>query len=154
MGTTWVFFAGVIFGVLQPNVLKVLGGGPDRGCGRAGVGGHPVRLWRGPAHRSDRRRLRLRSLRADWHARAWYVVAGALPGVFLLAAEVLTRVGGSSVVKLVVPDAPTIDGLGDAGRLRHALIVLAVGGVVAALAIGRNRREPEDEDDDDSPEDD
>jgi hypothetical protein len=73
-------------------------------------------------------------------------VAGALPGLFLVLAEYITRLGGSSVVDMVngvAADNPDLATLTDADRMRHGLIVLAVGGVVA-LIVGLIPRRKED----------
>jgi hypothetical protein len=129
-GTTWVFFAGVTFGVLQPNLVKLLGTGEAvdtrYAVGQAIVIGLVAAL------------CSLRLLRVEGHRVLWYLVAGALPGLVLLGAEWLTRAGGSAVDQLVHgfrAASPALAQLDDSARLRHALIVLAVGGLIA-LPIG------------------
>jgi hypothetical protein len=72
------------------------------------------------------------------------VLAGALLGLLLLAAEGLTRAGGSSVVAVVTGfSTDALTELTDRGKLRHALIVRTAGGVVALIAalrtLGRDR---------------
>jgi multisubunit Na+/H+ antiporter MnhB subunit len=54
----------------------------------------------------------------------------------------LTRAGGSSLVALVTGFSaePALVQFTDDARLRHALIVLAVGGIVALLAALRTLR--------------
>jgi len=84
-----------------------------------------------------------RWLRNEKLAVGWFFVAGAVPGLLLLAAEGLTRLGGAALVKLVTnADAAVIAPIEstDATRLRHGLIVLVVGGVGAAIAGARTRR--------------
>jgi hypothetical protein len=83
---------------------------------------------------------------------------GAVPGFVLLAAEWLTRAGGTAVTRLTEGfqvDRSLVVQLNDATRLRHALIVVAVGAVVAlvlgarARAADRREDETETEDEDD-----
>jgi hypothetical protein len=128
--TTWVFFAGVIFGVWQSTWLR-----PDAIPQQAAVQSVVTGLI-AAAYAS-------RTLRNEGRGGPWYFVAGALPGLMLLAAEGLTRLGGSSVATIVdgLPgeDAVPIE-LSDAAQLRHALIVLAVGGLLALVASVRHRR--------------
>ena len=158
--TTWVFFAGVIFGVLQPNVVKLLGGGPTADPAAQAAADSRFVLGASLLTGLIAGVYALRTLRSEHHARGWYLVAGALPGLFLLAAEGLNRVGGSARVGrlagLSEGDEQALAGLRDPAALRHALIVLAVGALVAAVGIGRNRPEPEesgDESTEDSTED-
>jgi hypothetical protein len=135
-GATWVFFAGVIFGVWQANATKMLGGGPD--ASQSAQDAANARFtWAQTiltgviggvyAYRS------LRNGKPRW---IWFAVAGAVPGLALLVAEGLTRVGGASVVTFVhglsSGDAALVQ-VTDSARLRYAVIVLAVGAVVAAV---------------------
>ncbi len=87
-----------------------------------------------------------RSLRAKKRAWPWFVIAGALPGGLLVVAEALTRFGGSSLVNLVngFADESPLVGLTDTARLRHGLIVAAVGGIVALMGGLRAPRESDD----------
>jgi hypothetical protein len=70
----------------------------------------------------------------------WYLLAGALPGLLLLTAESLTRLGGSSLVNLVTgsADEPALVELTDFARLRHAVVVLLVGGIIGLIAAARS----------------
>jgi hypothetical protein len=127
-GTTWVFLAGVIFGLAPPNLVKLLGSGEAANTrfvtGQSLVAGLVAAV------------CALRFLRVDGHRALWFVVGGALPGLVLLGAEWLTRAGGSAVAQLVYrsrPESPVLVELSDSARLRHALIVLAVGGLLALL---------------------
>jgi hypothetical protein len=127
-GTTWVFFAGVFFGVYQSNLVKVLGGG-DAATTRF-VLGQSMMTGLVAAFST------LAFLRVARNRVLWYVVGGALPGLVLLGAEGLTRAGGSAVARLVHgyrTESPALVEVSDSARLRHALIVLGVGGLVAML---------------------
>jgi hypothetical protein len=128
-GTTWVFVTGVIFGVAQPHLLRLLGTGEaanDRFVvGQSLVAGLVAAL------------CTLRFLPVGGKRVLWYPVAGALPGLVLLGAQQLTRAGGSAVAQLVhgfPTESPPLVELSDSARLRHALIVLAAGGLIAMLA--------------------
>jgi hypothetical protein len=127
---TWVFFAGVIFGVWQSTWL-----GPDAIPHQASIQSVVTGLI-AAVYASQ-------TLRNEGRGALWYFVAGALPGLMLLAAEGLTRFGGSSVAAIVdgLPggDAVPVE-LSDAAQLRHAFIVLAVGGLLALVASVRHRR--------------
>ncbi len=73
----------------------------------------------------------------------WYLLAGALPGVLLLVTEVLTRIGGASLLDVVRSlsegDRLMVD-FTAFSRLRNAMIVTFVGGLAAMLAVGRTLR--------------
>ena len=130
--TTFVFFAGVIFGVLQPQILNLLGGGPT-----ATGGEQAAALSRFPLIQSVLTGLlagyfALRPLRSERPARLWYLIGGAFAGALLLAAEALTILGGKSLLDVVNQTA--LVGLSDSARVKHAVIVLVVGGVVALVA--------------------
>jgi hypothetical protein len=126
--TTWVFFAGIMFGVLQKPLLDLLGGAAATTrfvyiqsvvTGLfAALQGYRWLVWGRPNA-------------------AWHFVAGALPGVLLLVAEYLTRLGGSSLSAIVngySADNPALVDATEFTRLRHALIVLLVGGFVTMLS--------------------
>ncbi|GAA1818426.1 hypothetical protein GCM10009682_43840 [Luedemannella flava] len=124
--TSWTFFAGVIFGVLRPQVVIALGTGAEAQTRATYL------LWLATG---------LIAAYFTWQKlpdrRRWAPVAGALPGLFLLAAELLTRLGGDAVSTLVF-SAETA-ALSDAQRLRLALVVLVVGTFVTSLAALRRR---------------
>jgi hypothetical protein len=141
-GTTWVFAAGVILGVVQPSLLKLLGSGEAAGTrfvlGQSLVTGLTAAFCAVLFLRVPRSRV------------LWYLVSGALPGLVLLGAEWLTRAGGSAVARLVHgfgTGSPALVELSGSARLRHALIVLAVGGLAAmvtgALTVRRSSPAPE-----------
>lgn len=143
--TTFVFFAGVIFGVLEPQLTALLGGGPTATLGAQTAANIRFTYVQSALTGLLAGVFAFRSLRGQRQAGLWYLVAGALPGLLLLSAEWLTRLGGSSLVSLVngfAPSDPALADLTDAGRLRHAVIVLVVGGIVAGgivalAAMGR-----------------
>jgi Nucleotidyl transferase AbiEii toxin, Type IV TA system len=125
-GTTLVFIAGVIFGVLQPHLVKLLGSGEAANT-RFILG---QSLMTGLAAAS----YPLQFLRVQRNRVLCYLVGGALPGLVLLGAEWLTRPGGSAVAELVHgfrTHSPALVELSDSARLHHALVVLAVGGLIA-----------------------
>jgi hypothetical protein len=127
-GTTWVFLAGVIFGGLQPNLVTLLGGGEAANTrfvvGQSLVTGMVAGF------------CTVRVLRVEGNRVLWYLVGGVLPGLVLLGAAWLTGAGGSAVAQLIhgFPTEPLVlVELSDSARLRHALTVLAVGGLIAML---------------------
>ncbi len=140
-GATWVFFAGVIFGVLEPNLLSALGGGPaeteaaqqsaalkvayGQSIATGLLAGVHVSRWLRPAAE---------------HRTFWFALAGALPGALLVVAELLTRAGGSSLAEVTDAADPAVVNLSDAAQLRHGLLVLGVGAVLAGLLGARARR--------------
>jgi hypothetical protein len=89
----------------------------------------------------------LRGERRPWF---WYPLAGALPGLLLLLAELLTRLGGSVLTKLVQGVQSDSQSLLEpsAEQLRNAVIVLAVGGAVCLVAgmrtLARSRETSDD----------
>jgi hypothetical protein len=134
-GTTWVLFAGVIFGVLTPQMLSMFGGGETATPAAQEAAQGWVALTQSAAtgilaalHASTF----LRNQRAGW---GWYPVAAGLGGMILLAAEYLSRLGGS-VLSDVVGGSAVVN-LTDAARLRHAAIVLVVAALIGALRARR-----------------
>jgi hypothetical protein len=126
--TSWVFFAGIIFGVLQDPLLDLLGGAPAATrfvyiqsvlTGLfAAQQGYRWLVWGRPNV-------------------AWHFVTGALPGVLLLIAEYLTRIGGSPLSAIVngySADDPALIDATPSTRVRHAVIVLVVGGFVTMMS--------------------
>lgn len=81
----------------------------------------------------------LRRRAGDRHFLA-YLGAGATPGILILIAEVVTRVGGAQLFtlarKISPADNTVVDYLGST-RINHALIVLFTGMIVALIAFGR-----------------
>jgi hypothetical protein len=150
--TSWVFFAGVILGVLQMPLAQGLGDDavvdPKFVLGQSILtglfGSWQAYNW----------------LRRERHAVGWYVVTGALPGAVLLLAEVLTRLGDSAIASIVTGNSEGQVAPVETNAVRHALIVLAIGVVLTTIAgLRNNRREDaearaeEDDDDEDSDDD-
>jgi hypothetical protein len=125
--TSWVFFCGVIFGVLQPQLTKLLSGDSLTLAESVVTGllaGYFALQW----------------LRNE---KTWLIfpLAGTLPGLVLLATEGLLRLGGAGLVRLVNGYSPKQDAvvqLTDAARLKHGLIVL-VAGIAVTAVIGAAR---------------
>jgi hypothetical protein len=70
---------------------------------------------------------------------AVYLIAGAVPGVMLLLAEAVTRLGGSQLLALAAAgsdlDSTALD-IADSSRLNHGLVVLFLGAITATIAFG------------------
>jgi hypothetical protein len=135
--TGWVFFAGVIFGVLQPQIIKVLGGGTDASAAAQDTANARFLLGQSIVTGLLAAYFALQKLRTDRPAWLWYTLAGALPGLVLLGAEWLTRFGGTSIADLAnvfAPDVAALEGPTASARLRHALIVLVIGAIVTSIA--------------------
>jgi hypothetical protein len=87
-------------------------------------------------------------LRRHAAAERWpaYLLAGATPGLLLLLAEGLFRVGGARLLGLVGAlsenDRDVSDYL-DAARINQALVVGFLGGIVAMIAVGRTLHRPD-----------
>jgi len=144
LGTIAALLLGLIAGFAQPDLVNLFGG--DRGLDAqvnatytvaylvgavAGVVAGGASFWL----------LRRYGSRA-W---PWYLLAGVLPGVLLLVAEMTTRIGGAGLLNLVRSlsegDRLTVD-IASFARLRNAMIVTFVGGLTAMLAVGRTLRAP------------
>jgi hypothetical protein len=80
--------------------------------------------------------MALQKLRGERRPWFWYPLAGALPGLWLVTAEYLTRFGGSVLSKAIQGAGSGPESLlqRSSEQLRIALIVLAVGGTVCLLA--------------------
>jgi hypothetical protein len=136
---TWVFFAGVIGGVLQPNVTNALGGGPTDPAG-AQLAAATRFTWGltiltgiiGGVYA-------YRNLRNDKPGLLTFALAGGLPGLVLLVSEGLTRLGGASLERIVHVGGDALVPLSDDTRLRNAVVIRGVGAVVAAIGGIRAR---------------
>jgi hypothetical protein len=145
--STWVFFLGVMSGVWHDPVTTILGGGPTATAAAQASANTRFILGMSLFAGVVSAFYSFRNLRNEPPGWVWFGVAAATPGAMMITAEYLTRLGGSSLVKLVhgvSADPTSLANLTDWGRLRHALIVFAVGGVVALVAatrtLGRSRR--------------
>jgi hypothetical protein len=150
---SWVFFAFLILGVLQPQALKMLGGGPTATpAAQASADGKFVLITAVAAGLLSAVQG-YRFLRMEHHALPWYLVTGALPGLILLAGEALTTLGGASLSRIVhgfTPGDAPVQTLTSAARIRDALIVLAVGGLISLLGGVRTNLEAKREADRDA----
>ncbi|WJK42545.1 hypothetical protein O7608_09280 [Solwaraspora sp. WMMA2056] len=80
-----------------------------------------------------------------------YLVAGAAPGVLLLVAELITRVGGAELLGLARSFSETdeaFQAMADAGRINSALVVLFAGSFTALICLGRTLPSRPDQADD------
>jgi len=83
--------------------------------------------------------------RCDPAGRRWpaYLVAGATPGVLVLLAEAVTRLGGARLfhaVSTASADDQAVLSYFHAARFNRALIVIFVGALVATFLLGRTLR--------------
>lgn len=72
-----------------------------------------------------------------------YLLAGALPGLLMLLAEVVTRLGGARLFSLVSAASADDDAVlryFNAARFNRTLIVVFVGALVAIVLLGRTLR--------------
>lgn len=72
-----------------------------------------------------------------------YLLTGALPGLLMLLAELVTRLGGARLFKLVSAASADDDAVlnyFNAARFNRILIVVFVGALVAILLLGRTLR--------------
>jgi hypothetical protein len=145
-GALGVFVVGLVERAFEPNLRQLFGAGDSAEsvvvatgwavltaslvAGMvAGVVGYLYLRRSGPA------RLR-------WPA---YLAAGAMPGLLVLLAELVTRLGGARLFQLVSAvsddDQKVLDYFHEA-RLNRALIVVFVGALVAIFLLGRTLRPP------------
>jgi len=81
----------------------------------------------------------------------WYALAGAGPGLLLIAGEILTRTAGSRVLALagrVSELELTVQRMLSGSRLNSALIIMFVGAITAIIFIGRTLGPAQPGDDD------
>lgn len=72
-----------------------------------------------------------------------YLVAGAMPGLLVLLAELVTRLGGARLFQLVSAasaDDQAVLSYFNAARFNRALIVVFVGALIAIFLLGRTLR--------------
>jgi hypothetical protein len=85
----------------------------------------------------------LRRSRRDGPRWPAYLLAGAMPGLFMLLAEVVTRLGGARLFQLVGaagPDDRSVLSYVAAARLDRALIMVFAGALAAVILFGRTIR--------------
>jgi hypothetical protein len=145
VATLAVFLAGVLFNVAQPQLTALFGAGdtPASQATASTLFAYTQSIVSGL----------LAGLIGYWYLRRrderpwpWYLLAGAIPGLLLLLTELLTRVGGASLLRIVSEfsawDRALVE-FTDFARLRNALLVLFVGGIAAMIAVGRTLSGPE-----------
>jgi hypothetical protein len=147
--TTAVFLAGLALGVLNPSLNTLFLGSDADVAARADASTGLAYLQSAitGALAGFVAYLMLRREARPW---PWFLGAGAVPGVLLLVAELLTHTGGASLQRTVKAFSPFDEALvefTDFARLRHALVVLFVGGIVAMIAVGRTLTRPVDHED-------
>ena len=148
--TTFVFMFGVFFGIWQPNVVKMLGGGPDADAAAQATADTRYFYIQAGATGLLAGVYALRAVSTERFAWLISAAAGALPGLILLVAEWLTRLGGHNLAKVMNDFQQPVDD----NPLRLALYVTAIGGFVALLAglrasLRKPKPETDDSDDDD-----
>lgn len=142
LGTFGVLLLGLVAGLAQPELVGLVGGGAtlDSQVTASYLLAYLVGAAGGV----------LAGLLAYWFLRRygarawpWYLLAGAMPGLLLLVAELVCRVGGLSLIEIVRGlsdgDRYAVD-LGAFARLRNAMVVTFVGGLAAMVAVGRTVR--------------
>jgi hypothetical protein len=147
--TTFVFMFGVFFGIWQPNVVKLLGGGPDASPDAQATADSRYFYVQAVATGLLAGFYAFRWVKTERHAWLVSAAASALPGLFLLGAELLTRIGGHNLANVMNDFHLPVD----ENPLRLALFVTAIGGfvgLVAGLRTSLRRPEPESDDGDDS----
>src|SRR4051812_30314846 len=85
-GTTWVFFAGVIFGVLQPNVVAGIGGGPTADLAAQATANARFTWAQSLLTGLIAGVYAFRRLSQERRSILWYLIGGAIPGGLLLIA--------------------------------------------------------------------
>lgn len=147
-GVSWVFFAFLILGVLQVQALKMLGGGPTASVAAQSTAESRYVLITAVAAGLFGALQTYRNLGMERHSLGWYLIAGSVPGLILLAGEALTTLGGASLVHIVhgftAGDAP-VAALTSAARIRDALIVLVVGALISLIGGARNNRQSKED---------
>lgn len=142
LGTIGALLVGLVAGFAQPDLVNLFGGnrGLDAQVNATFTVAYLVGVAAGVVAGGAAFWLLRRYGPRAW---PWYLLAGVLPGVLLLAAELTTRIGGAGLLNLVRAlsegDRMTVDIAGFA-RLRNAMIVTFVGGLAALLAVGRTLR--------------
>jgi hypothetical protein len=151
-----VFAVGFVLSFFQDPVLSLYGSGDTQESQVAALrwfsrtasvcGGLAAGLVAFGYLRWSQRRA---TARGGEHSLRWpvYLIAGAGPGLLLLAAEALTRTAGARLLALAgalsEADRAAQSMLGGS-RLNHALGVLFLGSFTALIAFGRTLRPPAD----------
>ena len=146
-GAIAVFLVGVLLTFLQDVLFGLFGAG-DSAASRAGAANWyslTQAVLSGLAA-GVLAYLLLRRARPAW---PWYALAGAGPGLLLIAGEIITRAAGARVLELagrVSELELTVQRMLSGSRLNSALITLFVGAITAILLVGRTLKPAADED--------
>jgi iron complex transport system permease protein len=140
-----VFLVGFVLNVFQDPVLKALGSGSTQASQTTAASWFTFLqsvlsgVAAGLTAYAVLRRFRRRASGADL---SWplYSLAGAGPGLLLMAGEALTRTAGSRVLALAGKVSELelmVQRMLSGARFNSALIVLFVGAISATIAVGR-----------------
>ncbi|UQU63905.1 hypothetical protein COUCH_33790 [Couchioplanes caeruleus] len=148
-GAVAVFLVGVVLTFLQDDLLPVFGAGDSSAsqADAAGYFGFAQGALGGVAAGLVGYRVLRRARRRSGTDLRWplYALAGAGPGLLLVAGEILTRTAGSRVLELagrVSALELTVQQMLSGSRLNNGLIVLFVGAFTAMVAVGRTLGTP------------
>jgi hypothetical protein len=149
-GTLGVFVVGFVLGVFDSSLLDLFGSG-DTTASQVAANAW-VALTASLVAGLAAGVLGYTYLRRYGGALRWpaYLVAGAMPGLLILVAEAVTRLGGAGLFRLagaVSADDHAVLRYLNAARFNRALIVLFVGALVAIYLFGRTLRPPAAPDD-------
>jgi iron complex transport system permease protein len=146
-GAIAVFLVGVLLTFLQDVLFGLFGAG-DSAASRAGAANW-YSLTQAVLSGLAAGVLAYRLLRGARPAWPWYALAGAGPGLLLVAGEIITRTAGARVLELagrVSELELTVQRMLSGSRLNSALITLFVGAITAILLVGRTLKPAADED--------
>jgi hypothetical protein len=144
-GALGVFLVGFVLGVFDSSLLDLFGSG-DTTASQVAANAW-VALTASLVAGLVAGVLGYTYLRRYGGALRWpaYLVAGAMPGLLILVAEAVTRLGGAQLFRLagaVSADDHAVLRYLNAARFNRALIVLFIGALVAIFLFGRTLRPP------------
>lgn len=146
LGSLGVFLTGFAFGLFDGDLLALFGAGETEAsllAANAWVAFLSALITGLAAGLLPYAYLRRFGGAPRWPA---FLAAGAAPGLLMLIAEALTRLGGAHLFQLlsaVSADETYVQYLG-AARLNRTLIVLFVGAIVAIFLLGRSLPDTEE----------
>jgi hypothetical protein len=142
VATVGVLLVGLVAGFAQPGLVGLFGGGKtlDSEVSAGWFAAYLVAIVGGVLAGLLAFRVLRRYGPRVW---LWYLLAGMVAGVLLLATEGLTRVGGATLLNdvrgLSEGDRYTVD-FTAFSRLRNGMVVFFIGGLTAMIAVGRTLR--------------